>query len=84
MPLSLCSLLNTYPYKTRACMERMCSVLKLSTNGTIDFMRSQIIEYAERNNTEEKIFELAYQHKQIVTKKPEPRQTKHAPHHQPH
>ena len=50
-------------------MERMCSVLKLSTNGTIDFMRTQIIEYAERNNAEEKIFELAYQHKQIVTKK---------------
>ena len=68
MPLSLCSLLNTYPYKTRACMERISSVLKLSTNGTVDMMRTQILEYAERNNAEEKIRDLAYQHKQIETK----------------
>ena len=50
-------------------MEQICSVFKLSTNGTVDFMRNQIIEYAERNNAEEKIRDLAQQHKQIETKK---------------
>ena len=69
MPMSLSSLLQTYPYKTRACMERVSSVLKLSTNVTVDKMRTQILDYAERNNAEEKIRDLAYQHKQIEAKK---------------
>ena len=69
MPMSLSSLLQTYPYKTRACMERVSSVLKLSTNVTVDKMRTQILDYAERNNAEEKIRDLAFQHKQIEAKK---------------
>ena len=50
-------------------MERISLVLKLSTNGTVDFMRTQILEYAEKNNAEDKIRDLAQQHKQIETKK---------------
>ena len=68
MPLSLCSLLQTYPYKTRACMERISTVFKLPINGTVDNMRNQILAYAEKNNAEEKIRDLALQHKQIEAK----------------
>ena len=67
--MSLSSLLQTYPYKTRACIERVSNVLKLSTNGTVDKMRTQLLEYAEKNNAEEKIRDLVFQHKQIEAKK---------------
>ena len=71
MPMSLCSLLNTHPYKKKDCLEYLCAKLKITANGsTVDTLRQRVLEYADENKEmEEKIKEAAYHFKHREEKK---------------
>ena len=61
MPLTIESLLDTYPYKLKDCLEQMCDRLKLSKKGTNKVLRKRISSHVEENNdAEEKVREFAY------------------------
>ena len=47
MTVSLQALLETHPYKTKACLEHICSALGLSAHGTVVTLRKRIVEHAE-------------------------------------
>ena len=69
MTVSLQAFLETYPYKTKACLEHICSALGISTNGTVVTLRTRIVEYGENKakdneNLEEKIKDMAHKFKE--------------------
>ena len=47
MPVSLKAFLETYPNKTKACLEHICSALGISTNGTVVTLQARIVKYVE-------------------------------------
>ena len=47
MPLSLTSFLQSHPFKKKDCLEHICKSLKLSSNGTVETMRTRIIDHVE-------------------------------------
>ena len=64
MPVSLKAFLETYPNKTKACLEHICSALGISTNGTVVTLQARIVKYVEdkikdNENLEEEIKDMA-------------------------
>ena len=65
MPLSLQSLLQTWPYKRKDCLEHICKTQKLSPNGVADTLRYRILTHVEnRPEIEEKVKDTALNFKQ--------------------
>ena len=57
----LSSLLTTWPYKRKDCLESICTALNMSTNGTVDTLRQRILSHVERKpENEDKIKEMAF------------------------
>ena len=71
MPMSLSSLLQTYPYKKKDCLEHICAKFKITSNAcTVDSLRQRILEFTDENSEmEEKIKEVAYHFKYTEEKK---------------
>ena len=70
MPGSINSFLQTHPNKRKDYLEHICEYLKLSPNGTVDTLRSRIVDHIERNaDMDEKVRELASQYKSSEAKK---------------
>ena len=68
MPLSLNSLLQTWPYKKKDCLEHICKAQKLSPNGVADTLRQRILTHVEkRPETETVIREMANSYKHTET-----------------
>ena len=48
MPMSLNSLLTTYPYKRKDCLYHICAQLELPRGGTVETMRNRIVDFVDR------------------------------------
>ena len=48
MPMSLNSLLTTYPYKRKDCLYHICAHLELPRGGIVETMRNRIVDFVDR------------------------------------